>query len=551
MLHSNVRFQPSSCRPRAPKQILRRTHDSDRVITLLHHHTADCSSSSPTADPSPSGEYLRNITTFNGDVDEINGGGNSNQQHEYDDYDDAYDNSVLPTARSVPDPDGENPGPPVGEEGGGDGEIDLSSLPPTAEAMLPPNEEPPIPLEGEYLANGDPIPHLYDVAVKTSKFEDLEPESPAAREAEPQSSSSSVAADDSGTEKESEQGDAAGGKGIKKVLQNFLGRNDDAKTQEERERARKWSEWMVSGRKVRSMEAIGEAAPTTLSEQLAPSDGAADQTQSASSSPSPDVSLDESLLSSLDKGSEYVVVAVPADAVGSDVGPVLPAFPGGKLFQKTIGKAFQDLVDGGGGGGAGTNSTVSAGGPAVPAKNEKKKPKKSQSSKKKGKKPDKKREESKEDIERKQKRRQQRHYRERQKRGIAREPGRISASDWRHNMHNLPSSTILRDVGNPVACVFAWATFYSVLYKWLTRVVKAATVAASSGGAGGAVVIGSGATSLTLSSRWVGIAAWAARHMCMPTVQHTMMVSAMSLLLVFRTNSAYQRFAEGRYVSFH
>ena len=34
--------------------------------------------------------------------------------------------------------------------------------------------------------------------------------------------------------------------------------------------------------------------------------------------------------------------------------------------------------------------------------------------------------------------------------------------------------------------------------------------------------------------------------MSLPTVQHTIMVSAMSLLLVFRTNSAYQRFAEGR-----
>ena len=34
--------------------------------------------------------------------------------------------------------------------------------------------------------------------------------------------------------------------------------------------------------------------------------------------------------------------------------------------------------------------------------------------------------------------------------------------------------------------------------------------------------------------------------MCLPAVQHSMMVSAMSLLLVFRTNSAYQRFAEGR-----
>jgi predicted membrane chloride channel (bestrophin family) len=37
-----------------------------------------------------------------------------------------------------------------------------------------------------------------------------------------------------------------------------------------------------------------------------------------------------------------------------------------------------------------------------------------------------------------------------------------------------------------------------------------------------------------------------ASTMTMPTTAHSMMVSAMSLLLVFRTNSAYQRYAEGR-----
>lgn len=51
-----------------------------------------------------------------------------------------------------------------------------------------------------------------------------------------------------------------------------------------------------------------------------------------------------------------------------------------------------------------------------------------------------------------------------------------------------------------------------------------------------------------LSSRWVNVAAWFGRKMWLPAVQHSMMVSAMSLLLVFRTNSAYQRFAEGRLV---
>lgn len=38
----------------------------------------------------------------------------------------------------------------------------------------------------------------------------------------------------------------------------------------------------------------------------------------------------------------------------------------------------------------------------------------------------------------------------------------------------------------------------------------------------------------------------AAELMCLPSTPHSLMVSALSLLLVFKTNSAYQRFAEGR-----
>ena len=39
-----------------------------------------------------------------------------------------------------------------------------------------------------------------------------------------------------------------------------------------------------------------------------------------------------------------------------------------------------------------------------------------------------------------------------------------------------------------------------------------------------------------------------AKKMCIPTQPHSLMVSALGLLLVFRTNSAYQRFAEGRII---
>ncbi|KAL7433564.1 hypothetical protein ACHAXH_002077 [Discostella pseudostelligera] len=130
-----------------------------------------------------------------------------------------------------------------------------------------------------------------------------------------------------------------------------------------------------------------------------------------------------------------------------------------------------------------------------------------------------------------------------------REPGRISACDWRQNIINLPSSTILRDVRNPVTWVFLWATLWSIMYECLKRLAEASSAAmALSSGGGGRAALASTSTGLGpyAAARWLNAAAWSAKHMCLPTVQHTMMVSAVSLLLVFRTNSAYQRFAEGR-----
>jgi len=103
---------------------------------------------------------------------------------------------------------------------------------------------------------------------------------------------------------------------IKTLLQNLLGGNNNDKSREEMERERKWSEWMAFGRKVQE------------------SNGGSDSTSTS------DVSLDESLLS-VEKGADYVVVAVPAEAADG-VGPILSSFPGGKLFQKTIGKTFQE-----------------------------------------------------------------------------------------------------------------------------------------------------------------------------------------------------------------
>lgn len=251
--------------------------------------------------------------------------------------------------------------------------------------------------------------------------------------------------------------------------------------------------------------------------------------------------MDESLLS-IDKGADYVVVAVPAEAVpnGEGVLPILSSFPGGKLFQKTIGKTFQDVIVNGAAANIIANSTTGSVNSTLAFSMKKQKTKTKKSNKKLLPTPPtttkpKNQQQKEEDIELKQRRRQEKHFREAKR---VREPGRVSANDWRHNIVNLPSSTILRDVQYPVACVFVWATLWSVLHWWLRKL-------------GGGVVTSSVASlaqsSARSSSWWVTTAApWFARHMCLPASQHSMMVSAMSLLLVFRTNSAYQRFAEGR-----
>ena len=58
--------------------------------------------------------------------------------------------------------------------------------------------------------------------------------------------------------------------------------------------------------------------------------------------------------------------------------------------------------------------------------------------------------------------------------------------------HNLPGSTILRDVWNPVACVFAWATVWSVVHRSLTEVARGSGVVGLGLFAGSSTVGGSG-----------------------------------------------------------
>lgn len=89
---------------------------------------------------------------------------------------------------------------------------------------------------------------------------------------------------------------------------------------------------------------------------------------------------------------------------------------------------------------------------------------------------------------------------------------RYASRDWLHNTINLPNSAILKDISFPVTFMTMWGTLIAMIYKRLLK---------------------TGRTEL-------------ASNMCIPTQPHALMVSALGLLLVFRTNSAYQRFAEGR-----
>ena len=95
--------------------------------------------------------------------------------------------------------------------------------------------------------------------------------------------------------------------------------------------------------------------------------------------------------------------------------------------------------------------------------------------------------------------------------GVARSD-RYSSRDWLHNTISLPNSTILRNIRSPVLTITAWATALSMLHHKLLQTKGPAF----------------------------------ASHLYLSPIPHSLMMSALGLLLVFRTNSAYQRFAEGR-----
>ena len=89
---------------------------------------------------------------------------------------------------------------------------------------------------------------------------------------------------------------------------------------------------------------------------------------------------------------------------------------------------------------------------------------------------------------------------------------RHSARDWIHNVASLPHSSILRDIKAPVLAVMGWSTVVSVVHRLLLT---------------------------SANPVWAGVGS----KLQVGATAHSFLVSSLGLLLVFRTNSAYQRFA--------
>lgn len=89
---------------------------------------------------------------------------------------------------------------------------------------------------------------------------------------------------------------------------------------------------------------------------------------------------------------------------------------------------------------------------------------------------------------------------------------RYAASDWLQIMRSIHKSTILKAIRGPVMTIVGWSTLISLVYK------------------------------IALFKEWFAFAS----RLTLSSRPHSFLVSALGLLLVFRTNSAYQRFAEGR-----
>lgn len=85
---------------------------------------------------------------------------------------------------------------------------------------------------------------------------------------------------------------------------------------------------------------------------------------------------------------------------------------------------------------------------------------------------------------------------------------RHSSADWLYNLQTIPSSSVLRETKEPVLCLAGWATLVSLVHSLLRFMGKHHL----------------------------------ASLLSIPSSAHGFVVSSLGLLLVFRTNSAYQRF---------
>ena len=89
---------------------------------------------------------------------------------------------------------------------------------------------------------------------------------------------------------------------------------------------------------------------------------------------------------------------------------------------------------------------------------------------------------------------------------------RYSASDWLHSMQSLPDSGILSEIKGPVGWITAWSTLVSIIHK------------------------------VCYTGKFGDVASQIASNLCVGSAPHSLIASSLGLLLVFRTNSAYQRF---------
>jgi Bestrophin, RFP-TM, chloride channel len=88
---------------------------------------------------------------------------------------------------------------------------------------------------------------------------------------------------------------------------------------------------------------------------------------------------------------------------------------------------------------------------------------------------------------------------------------RHASKDWLYNLKSLPKSSVLKEIRNPVLTAAGWSTVISIIQRIFT---------------------------MTSNPMLKSIAT----NMSVPHSAHSFLVSSLGLLLVFRTNSAYQRF---------